>query len=568
MANQPESATYDAGVYQIQTTDPVQGGLGGVSNTPLLNLANRTAYLKAHIDAIESGAFIPPTVAPINSPIFTGTPSGPTPAAGDSSTKFATTAFVQNLNGGIASVSGLTNANVTLTAAQYGCGIINLTGTLTGNINIVFPTTGKWIVANNTSGNFSITCKTAAGTGVVVTQGKSNILSGDGTNIDQSFTDFNNVALTGTATAPTVAAGDNSTNIATTAFAQKTVINANKIINGDMAIDQRNGGSSVSLTNVVVYTIDRWYGGSASMTTQTFSAQQVASTLSGCAYSLKGTIGGTGAAPAAGAYVYLSQIVEGVNCADLKWGTASAKPVTISFRAKYSVSGTYAVAVRNSATNRTYIASFAVTGGVDTPVTLTIPGDTSGTWLTNTGIGLWLSFDLGVGTTNSTTAGSWQAGNFFGLTGGTKLCATTGATFEVSQVKIETGSVQTPFVSDDFAVSMSKCLRYCYVWNTQGLALAMVGPMWGNTVGQAQSIMYFPQAMRAPPSLATRGTFQFANFYNGAGGTLTTGITVSTDIQCSNTVGSLTTSPVSTSGVGELMAGNDSTARMIWSAEL
>ncbi|HCE08615.1 MAG TPA: hypothetical protein DEQ40_08445 [Oxalobacteraceae bacterium] len=218
MSNQPEVGTFDVGVYQLQTADPVQGGLGGVANSPLLNLANRTGYLKAHMDALEAGTFIPAPVAPLASPTFTGTVSGPTPAAGDNSTKFATTAFVQFLNNGVASITGLTNANVTLSAAQYGAGIIALSGTLTGNINIVFPVGGKWIVVNNTTGAFSITCKTAAGAGIVIAQGKSRLLNADGTNIVISDTDFNTIAITGNSTAVTQSAGDNSTNIATTAF--------------------------------------------------------------------------------------------------------------------------------------------------------------------------------------------------------------------------------------------------------------------------------------------------------------------------------------------------------------
>lgn len=220
MANQPETTTYDAGVYQLQTTDPVQGGVGGTSNTPLLNLANRTAYLKAHMDSLEAGTFIPPGVAPLNSPTFTGTVSGPTPSAGDNTTKFATTAFVQFLNAGVSAVTGLTNANVTLTAAQYGAGIISLAGTLTGNINIVFPINGKWIVINNTSGAFTVTCKTVAGTGVIVSQGKNQTIAGDGTNIIIEQTDFKDIVLTGAPTTPTQATSDNSTKIASTAFVQ------------------------------------------------------------------------------------------------------------------------------------------------------------------------------------------------------------------------------------------------------------------------------------------------------------------------------------------------------------
>lgn len=223
MANLPETSTFDAGVYQLETADPVQGGPSGVSNTPLKNLANRTKYLKDHVDQLESGSVIPATVAPLNSPTFTGDPKAPTATAGDDDTSIATTAFVQAAQGGVASVNVAGNSNVTLTAAQWGLGIIVLTGALTGNINVIFPTrTGgdQWLVINNTTGAFVPTCKTAAGTGVVVTQGFGRSVYCDGANIKFAHTDYKDVALTGTPTAPTPAVGDSSTQVATTAFVQ------------------------------------------------------------------------------------------------------------------------------------------------------------------------------------------------------------------------------------------------------------------------------------------------------------------------------------------------------------
>lgn len=89
MASLPESSTFDAGVYQLELTDPVIGGPSGVSNTPLKNLANRTKYLKDHVDALEASR------APLASPALTGAPTAPTAAAGTNTTQLATTAFVQ-----------------------------------------------------------------------------------------------------------------------------------------------------------------------------------------------------------------------------------------------------------------------------------------------------------------------------------------------------------------------------------------------------------------------------------------------------------------------------------------
>lgn len=208
MANLTETDLYDVGVYQIETTDPVQGGATGLANKPLINLANRTGYLKNHVDALEAAAA---GNAPINSPTFTGTPAAPTPPAGDADTSIATTAFAANLMGGVQSVSVAGSSNVTLNATQYGAGVIKLTGALTGNINVIFPVTGKWVVQNATTGGFTITLKTAAGTGTLVTQGKTLPIHGDGTNIMVQRTDFNSLASVSIAGSGTFTGADAAT---------------------------------------------------------------------------------------------------------------------------------------------------------------------------------------------------------------------------------------------------------------------------------------------------------------------------------------------------------------------
>jgi phage-related tail fiber protein len=93
MAFLPETSSFDAGVYQIETTDPVIGGASGVTNAPLKNLTNRTKYLKDQVDAHTTALS---AKAPLASPDFTGTPTAPTPATGTNNTQLATTAFVKN----------------------------------------------------------------------------------------------------------------------------------------------------------------------------------------------------------------------------------------------------------------------------------------------------------------------------------------------------------------------------------------------------------------------------------------------------------------------------------------
>jgi hypothetical protein len=221
VAYQPEEAVYDEGVYQIEIADPVQGAVGGLDNKALLNLANRTAWLKQHLDALEAGTTIPATFAPINTPAFTGTPTAPTPPPGDDTTKIATTAFVQLAGGGAVSASVAGASHVTLPSAAWGASTVILTGAITADKNVIFPTRGdRWLVVNRTTGAFAITCKTAAGAGVIVAQGKAVQLFCDGTDVLVERTDFTSVALTGVPTAPTAANGTNTAQIATTEFVQ------------------------------------------------------------------------------------------------------------------------------------------------------------------------------------------------------------------------------------------------------------------------------------------------------------------------------------------------------------
>jgi len=220
MANLPETATYDAGVYQLETTDPVQGGPSGVSNSPLKNLTNRTAYLKQRVDSIESGSTNLPGYAKLDSPTFTGSPTAPTQALGDNTTKIANTAFVQATVGGRLSKSVAGSGNVTLTAVEAGNAILELTGALTGARSVIVPTspTRSWIVKNATSGAHVLTVKTASGTGVVVTQGTTAIVWTDGTNVYDALTDFDSPVLTGTPTAPTATPATSTAQLATTEF--------------------------------------------------------------------------------------------------------------------------------------------------------------------------------------------------------------------------------------------------------------------------------------------------------------------------------------------------------------
>jgi hypothetical protein len=246
----PEVTNYDPTVYEILITDAVEGynpsnpntaANVGISNQAALNLANRTNWLYVNINNILDGTTIPTGLATLLSPEFTGSPEAPTPALGDNSVKLSTTAFVQGTVNGLTAISVAGGSNVPLTSVQAGSGILNFTGALTANIAVIMPnTSGKWIVENNTTGAFTLTVKTAAGTGVAVTQGKNNAVYGDGTNIYLAANDFSNIVLTGTPTTTTPPIGDQSLKIANTDFVWQFVDGAVNIPVG--------GGSNVTLT--------------------------------------------------------------------------------------------------------------------------------------------------------------------------------------------------------------------------------------------------------------------------------------------------------------------------------
>ncbi|MGC1304612.1 MAG: hypothetical protein WA840_19760 [Caulobacteraceae bacterium] len=188
-----------------------------MSNTPLINLTNRTRWLYNATTALQAALA---ALAPINSPTFTGSANAPTPAQGDASTLVATTAFVNSASQGLVTIPCDGNANVALTSAQAATPILILTGVLTGAINLIFPSgSGRWLVSNRTTGSFTITCKTAAGSGQVVTQGRTRLIYGDATAVFP-VDDLANAVLSGNSLADTPPAGDDSQRVATTAFVQ------------------------------------------------------------------------------------------------------------------------------------------------------------------------------------------------------------------------------------------------------------------------------------------------------------------------------------------------------------
>jgi len=205
----------------IQTHAPTPTNISGNAGTAT-KLATARTINGVAFDGTANITVADSTKAPLASPALTGTPTAPTATDGTNTTQLATTAFVQNTVGGYLNKTGLTGGTVTLTDVEVSNAVLSFSGTLTSNLIIVVPVTNRrlWSAINATTGNFTLTVKTASGTGVTVAQGKRNLIYTDGTNVQDGFNDFENIALTGAPTTPTAAVATNSTQVASTAFVQ------------------------------------------------------------------------------------------------------------------------------------------------------------------------------------------------------------------------------------------------------------------------------------------------------------------------------------------------------------
>jgi hypothetical protein len=284
----------------------------------------------------------------------------------------------------------------------------------------------------------------------------------------------------------------------------------NRIINGAMVIDQRNAGASIT-PSADTYTLDRWiyFGSQASK----FTIQQNKSSVTpptgfanylGMSVASAVTIG-------AGDYFSIAQYIEGFNIADLGWGTANAKTVTLSFQVYSSLTGTFGASIRNSGNSRSYPFTYTISSANTwTSISVTIAGDTSGTWLTTNATGISINFGLGIGSTYSGTAGAWASANYASATGGVSVVGTNGATFYITGVQLEKGSTATSFDYRPYGTELALCQRYYY---KQSSSYYQVGFLDGGTGEYPMTWVTHPVAMRSTPTVVFEnlGAFYYNN---------------------------------------------------------
>ena len=272
----------------------------------------------------------------------------------------------------------------------------------------------------------------------------------------------------------------------------------NRVINGDMRIDQRNAGASLSVANTGLYSVDRWR---ISNSVSTVTVQQSSSVVpTDFGHSLGLTVSTT---DNTGSHAVV-QFVEGFNFSDLNWGSANAKTVILSFWVRSSLVGTYGVGLQNSAQNRSYVATYTINlANTWEYKTITVAGDTTGTWIGATnGIGLSLEFDLGSASSYNQAAGSWGVGGNARRTSGCVNWAnTSSATFYITGVQLEPGTVATPFERRSYGQELALCQRYYQA--ASGLRISV----YADSSAGFDSQQFFKVSMCLAPTVSFSGTY-------------------------------------------------------------
>jgi hypothetical protein len=297
----------------------------------------------------------------------------------------------------------------------------------------------------------------------------------------------------------------------------------NRIINGDMVISQRNGTSSVTPTATATwnYTLDRW--AAIISVASKFSAQQNAASVTPPAgfTNYLGVTSLSAYSVSSSDYFWLEQPIEGYNTSDLAWGTANAKTITLSFWVRSSLTGTFGGSLTNAGNDYSYPFTYTISSANTwTQIFVTIAGPTAGTWNTTNSQGIRVRFGLGVGSSNSGTAGSWASANYVSATGAVSVVGTNGATFYITGVQLERNTTATPFEWLPISTELALCQRY--YWR-QTSVVSSNFPRFGQGVASGGAldavIIHLPVTMRAAP------TFTLSNNLGVYDGTSTSTVT-------------------------------------------
>ena len=272
----------------------------------------------------------------------------------------------------------------------------------------------------------------------------------------------------------------------------------NRIINGAMVIDQRNAGAAVTGNND--FPVDRFKVNNT--TDGAYSGQRDTSAPTGFINSLKITATTADASLAATQRLRIQYAVEGNDVSDFALGTANAKTFTLSFWVRSSLTGTFGGSVQNNDADRSYVFSYSISvANTWEQKSVTIAGDTTGTWVTNTSIGLRVNFGLGVGSDFSGTAGSWTATNNMSATSAVSVIGTLNATWYITGVQLEKGATATSFDYRPYGTELALCQRYYAKINASATYTGFGSGLFASTVS-AQVFLKYPTTMRSAPTIS------------------------------------------------------------------
>jgi hypothetical protein len=283
-----------------------------------------------------------------------------------------------------------------------------------------------------------------------------------------------------------------------------------------MVIDQRNAGASGTAGT---YTVDRWAYQASQASKATWQQNAGSVTPPTGFKNYLGITSSSAYSVVSSDYFFLSQTIEGYNIADLGWGTADAKTVTLSFWVRSSLTGTFGGAIRAGGFDYSYPFSYTISSANTwEQKSITIAGPTSGTWGSTNGNGLQLDIGLGAGSTYSGTAGSWTSSNLVSATGATSVVGTSGATFYITGVQLEVGSSATGFEYRQYGQELALCQRYCFQMNSGQSGSNNVKFGLGTNAGTTESwaVIHFPVQLRTYPTLTVTSTASnYGVFQNG-----------------------------------------------------
>ena len=304
-------------------------------------------------------------------------------------------------------------------------------------------------------------------------------------------------ALTGNPTAPTPAAADNDTSIATTAFVQTalapkalaTALQRNYAVNGAMRIAQETGGADGGANNY--FPVDQW---------AQYYVCAPASLVSGKSGGAIRTYSAGTAKPAlaAGDIAILYQHFEGLRIADFLWGTPDAKPAVLAFTWRSSIAGTFCASIINDPATHSFVKAFNVAANAPMRIVIPIPAMPLGTWKTDNQIGLSLNFCLAAASNLNAPAEGWGAGNYRAVAGQLNGVGTVGNSFFLSNVGLyldpDNTGLPPPWQMPDYDEELRTCQRYWTYYTSLIVDVAAV----------SQSILY-PVVFRAAPAISGGG---------------------------------------------------------------